>query len=73
MHMRLIHTTTTDPDGMILNALGWYNSTLNLFGPSSEKNILRKIVSRTLRLALSPIEQWLDCGAAYTTVHQKTD
>jgi 2-polyprenyl-3-methyl-5-hydroxy-6-metoxy-1,4-benzoquinol methylase len=67
----LVHRTTSDPDGIRLNNHGWYISTIYLFGMSSQRNVLRKVLSRILRVVLSPVEKWLQRGLTYTVVYKK--
>ena len=71
--MPLLYTTTTDPDGLSLSKWGWYNSARYLFGTSGEENILRKTISKALLTFVSPVERWMQHGAAYTAVYQKTN
>ena len=71
MDMQLVYTTTTDPDGFVLNRIGWYHSVRHLFRISSEKNWAGRIVSKILFLTISPIERLMQRGAAYTAVYQK--
>ncbi len=69
--MELVYKTTTDPDGLNLNAMGWFRSTVHLFRASSEGSVARKIVARSLRLMLFPFERWWERGAAYTVIYRK--
>jgi SAM-dependent methyltransferase len=71
LDMELVFTTTTDPDGLKLNAMSWHISTAHVFGISNDRNIFRRIVSRVLSLAMSPIERLGQLGTAYTIVYRK--
>ncbi len=72
-NMQMLSTTTTDPDGLKLNAMSWNMSTAHLFGISNDRNLFRRAVSRLLNLISSPLERLAEVGTAYTVVFRKNE
>jgi len=68
--MELVFSTTTDPDGVSLNKMGWGMSLTHVLG-TSQSNVLIKVLSTLLNIIMIPIERWGQYGAAYTVIFRK--
>lgn len=68
--MKLELVTTTDPDGLSLNKMGWGGSLTHVFR-TTQGNLLRKICSNLLNILMMPIERWGQLGTAYTVIYKK--
>lgn len=65
--------TTNDPDGLMLNRMSWDSSLAHAMGiyKGHWAHRLRKLLSKLLRLFVTPAERLLDRGCAYTAVYRK--
>jgi 2-polyprenyl-3-methyl-5-hydroxy-6-metoxy-1,4-benzoquinol methylase len=72
MQLQLI--TTTDPDGIALNNMGWIVSFAHILEPYKDslfKKILYKLLTILISKLVRPIERSGSLGAAYTVVFKK--